>query len=189
MGASGAIAGIQTGVGLWSSYTRAEALKDQGKAEERLAQQNARLLELQGEDAIIRGAAQASEIKRRSRYLKGTQRAGFAGQNVAVDTGTAVAIQNETDTLSDLDVLTAKNNAFREAWGYRTEAANERFAGRMKRIATRNEARNTLLTGGLTAAGDATRGVYLNNQFKNTGFQPKNPTEARFGREYRSGGY
>lgn len=180
------IATAQAGVGLYGSYAQSQALKEQGKAEEKLAEQNARLKELQAEDAILRGKADAAEVKRRGRYVKGSQRAALAAQGVSVDTGSAAAVQNETDTMSGMDALTVQNNAFREAWGYRSEASNERFRGRMERLKSRNEARMTLLTGGLQASRDIMQGFYLNNNYKNTKFTPKNPTEARFDREYRS---
>lgn len=198
MGATGVLTAIQTGVGLWSSFQQASAIKEQGKAEEKLADQNVKVLNLQADDAISRGNIQAAEIKRKAQYVKGSQAAAFAGQGVSATTGTPASILSETDAASGLDVITAKNNAFREAWGYKTDAINEQFKGQMKRIAAKNEARNTLLTGGLTAVDDITKGIYLNNRFKNTGvtpavedpstqkpiFVPRNPTEARFNRDY-----
>lgn len=186
MGASAILTGAQTAFGLYGSYQQAQAMKEQGRAEEMLANQNARLIELNAEDALFRGRAEAAEVKRRGRYLKGTQRAGFAGQNIDVSTGTAAAIATETDSMAEADALTVSNNAFREAWGYRTEAINERFRGKMARLGKKSEARYTLLAGGLNAARDIQNGLYLNNKFKSTGFNPSNPTEARFDREYRT---
>lgn len=186
MGAATILTAAQTGLGLYGSYQQSQALKEKGRADEMLANQNARLIELQAEDALFRGRAESAEIKRRSRYLKGTQRAGFAGQNIDVSTGTAAAIAAETDKFAEEDSLAVSNNAFREAWGYRSEATAERFRGKMSRLAAKSEARNTLLAGGLNAARDITQGIYLNNKYKSTGFNPKNSTEARFDREYRS---
>lgn len=173
MGAASLLIAAKTGIGLLGSYQQSKALKEKGKLDEQLSQQNARLMELQAEDTIIRGNIEAEKVKREGRFVKGSQRAGFAGQNIAVGTGTAAAIQSETDRFSGEDALTVKNNAFREAWGFKTEAINERFRGRMSRISSRTEAKQTLLTGGLNAANDIAQGFYMNSKFKDSGFKTK----------------
>lgn len=173
MGAASLLIAGKTGLGLLGSYAQSKAIKEKGKLDEQLAQQNARLLDLQAEDTILRGNVEAEKVKREGRYVKGSQRAGFAGQNIAVGTGTAAAIQSETDRFSAQDALTVKTNAFREAWGFKTEAINERFKGRMARIGSRSEAKQTLLTGGLTAANDIAQGFYMNSKFKDSGFKTK----------------
>ena len=62
--------------------------------------------------------------------------------------------QNETTLLGGLDADQARKNAFREAWGIRGKASNERLAGQynyregMNRAkAFRNQAYGTAITG------------------------------------------
>lgn len=137
------------GVNLFSGVQQAQALKRQGAYQRSMYELNARFAEINAEDAIRRGDRAARDLKTQSRGLIGSQRVGFAAQGVSVDTGTAVAVQEDTDRLSTIDAMTIKNNAWREAWGYRVEAATGRAQGQMAQTAAGNAARSTLLTAGL----------------------------------------
>lgn len=176
MGAAAPMIAAQSASSLGTAWLQADALKRQGKAEEEISNQEARLLELQAEDALARGRVESANVLRKGRFVKGAQHAGYAGQGVAVGTGTAAAVQAETDQMSGMDALTVQNNAFREAWGYRSAATTTRFEGKMKRIGNNNAARDTLLTGGLGAAKDITSGVYLNSKYKDTPVKSKGST-------------
>lgn len=185
---------LQAGAGAYGSYTQSRALKAQGKYEEEQHQFNARIADINAEDATARGTREAGIIRRRAKQISGSQRAAYSGQGVDVNTGTAAAIQDETRAMSEEDILTAQNNAWREAWGYRAEASNERFTGRLKRIAAKQEAKNTLITGGLQFAGDILGGANKLGQAGGASsgqasFVPKNTTEAKFNTAYKNNWY
>ena len=63
MGAASLLIAAKTGIGLLGSYQQSKALKEKGKLDEQLSQQNARLMELQAEDTIIRGNIEAEKVK------------------------------------------------------------------------------------------------------------------------------
>lgn len=151
---------LGAGAGLMSASNQAKALKQQGAYQQRVADMNARQSELMAKDALERGARESSLVRRRARQLIGTQRAGFAGQGVDVNSGTAIQVQDETFTMGEADALTVKNNAWREAWGYRTQAQQTRVQARIANATNRLQARNTMLTGGLSSLGTALRGGY-----------------------------
>lgn len=103
-------------------------LLEQGAEENaRIGEYNASLLEAKARDAQRRGFEDESRFRIDLRGLLGSQRAGYAGQNVDVGTGSPVDVVTDTAYQGELDALTLRTNAAREAWGYRAEAENERM--------------------------------------------------------------
>jgi hypothetical protein len=128
-GAYGAI-GLQAFAGGFKAFTQLQA----GKANSAIDNWNAEIADLQSRDAISRGQEEQNKLRRGARRLIGAQRAGFAGQGVAVDSGSAAAVVEDTYTLSEADARTVANNAIREAWGFQVQATGSRFqAGQARR--------------------------------------------------------
>lgn len=144
-------AGVSAGSQIIGAADKAGALREQGVYQKEVADANARMAESNALDATQRGDLQALDISKKADQVVGAQRAGFAGQGVDVNTGTASDVQGETRLLSGLDRITAKNNAWREAYGYKVEAQNATKKGEFVERASRREADNTFLTGGLNA--------------------------------------
>jgi hypothetical protein len=88
-----------------------------GNAAGELADYNAAVLDQRAIDARARGQEDESRFRSRIRQLIGSQRAGYAGQNVDVGTGSAADVQADTAYLGELDALQLRANAVREAWG------------------------------------------------------------------------
>jgi hypothetical protein len=106
-----------------------KAAKSQAAAAEATAQQqefNAGVADAQARDAVAVGDDQVARLRTSVRGLIGTQRAGYAGQGVSVDTGSAADVQADAQALSEADVRTIRANAQRQAWGFRVDAANYR---------------------------------------------------------------
>lgn len=152
------------GIGsLYGASKQAEAARAEAAFNAKQSEMNARLSEMQAEDAISRGDKEASNYKQKISQTIGSQRAAAAAQGIDVDSGSAMEIQEDTQRLGEKDVMTIKNNAWREAWGLKVEAQNHRANAVMGRAAGENRARMTLLTGGLQAAGygmQAAKGGY-----------------------------
>lgn len=91
-----------------------------------LADYNATVADQQARDAIQRGAEQESNFRMGVRGMVGKQRASMAAANVDVSYGSAVDVQADTRYMGELDALTLRNNAAREAWGYRTQGEDLR---------------------------------------------------------------
>lgn len=116
------------------------AAKRQGEAEQRAAESEAQLSEynaqvaaLQAKDALERGVEEAGKFRAQVRGLIGSQRAGFASGNIDVGVGSAVDVQADTARLGELDALTIKTNAAREAWGYQVQAEDLRTRAQIQR--------------------------------------------------------
>jgi hypothetical protein len=143
---------------------RAQA--DISESQAKVADFNAHVADLQSQDAIDRGAQAESRYRAQVKGFIGSQRAGFAASNVDVGFGSAVDVQADTAFTGELDALTIRNNAAREAWGYsvqsydyqqqaaidRKAAANQIAAGEQAKSASNFNIATTLLTGGSSLA-------------------------------------
>lgn len=85
-----------------------------------IAQNNAIVAGVRAEDALERGGIEEAEIRRRVENLKGHQRAAFASNGILVGEGSALTVLEDTAQLGELDALTRRSNAEREAAGFLT---------------------------------------------------------------------
>jgi hypothetical protein len=152
---------IQASTATGGSIMSASATRAQGDFESSQARTNARLASIQAEDAVNRGEVTASEKARADAALAGSQRASLASQGVSLTSGSATDVQKSTQQMSELDQMTIRNNAAREAMGYQTQATNAQGRAAMAELAARNQARNTILTGGMNALAFTTKGYGL----------------------------
>lgn len=92
----------------------------------RTATTNAQLADLQAADAISRGNDAVFKSQLRTAQLKGTQTATLAAHGVALDQGSALDILTSTDVMGAQDADTIRDNANKEAYGDKVQAANYR---------------------------------------------------------------
>lgn len=134
-----------------TAYAQSRAIQAQGNFQRDVSKINAKQAEYQAEDVIRLGQSQIDQLKKDGKRLIGSQRTALAAQGIAIDSGSALAIQESTANLIALDAITIKNNAWRQAWGYKQEAMNATIQGNIASLSARNSANNTLLTGGIRA--------------------------------------
>ena len=79
---------------------------------------------MQSQDAIARGTEAENSYRTQVRGIIGQQRAGIAANNIDVAFGSAVDTQADAAFLGELDALTIRTNAAREAWGYDVQASD-----------------------------------------------------------------
>ncbi len=118
---------------------------------------NAAALEMQATDAVSRGRDQEDRFRTQIKGLIGSQRASFAAQGVDVGSGSAVDVQEDTARQGELDALTIRTNAAREAWGYTVESEGETLQAEDTRKLGKLQAENTRQVG-LAAALNARLG-------------------------------
>jgi len=104
------------------AYTQAKNQQAALQAEAQVQQNNAQLATWQGEDSIARGEVAASNAMVKGGQVKGAQRAAMAANGVDLGGGSAQNILNDTDYLTAVDAATLRDNAAREAWGYRMQS-------------------------------------------------------------------
>ncbi len=143
MGATAAVAISSAG----NAYITAE----QGRLQRSVSRFNARMGRMQAEDALERGRFVEGQYRKDVAKTIGAQRSSYAAQNVDVDSGTAEHIQTETAEIGELDALRIRNNAAKEAMGYRMGAELEAGRGAAASRMANAQAALTLATGGSDA--------------------------------------
>lgn len=74
------------------------------------------------QDATDRGVREAQITGMKYDKLKGEQIAGTAANGIEVTSGSALDTLANTDLMSSIDQTTIRNNAAREAYGYKAQA-------------------------------------------------------------------
>jgi hypothetical protein len=140
-------AGFAAVYSLGMSVEEARANKYAAEFSEQQLRQNAYFNKLQAEDAIRRGDTEAQALEKQTQQLIGSQRAGYAAQGIDVEGGSALAMQTDTAALSAEDQLKIRNNAWREAWGYRVQAEDLVSQAEFTRLAGKSAYKNAILAG------------------------------------------
>jgi hypothetical protein len=144
----GLLGGASNAADSWNSAQSARAM---GDYQARTMEMNARNADFQAEDALARGDKAAAQHKTKTNQMIGAQRNALAAQGVDIDSGSAMDVQTDAATLGAEDAATIRGNAWREAWGFRSQAQQFRHKGEFLEKAGKDEARMTLLTGGMKA--------------------------------------
>jgi hypothetical protein len=115
VGIAGLGQGIATiGIGTDQAIADARSAIEQGALDAAGAGYNAR-------QVTIRGAREAGRLRMLGAQNNETQKVGYAASNVDPTSGTAAAVQADSAAMTELDAQTVKNNAAREAWGFRLQ--------------------------------------------------------------------
>jgi len=127
------IAGGSLIMGAVSKWKAGNAAKKQGEQQKQAAESQAGLLDynanvadLQAKDATARGVEEENKLRTRIRSTIGAQRTQFAAAGVDAGYGSAADTQADAAMLGELDALTVRTNAAREAWGYKVQAVDLR---------------------------------------------------------------
>lgn len=94
---------------------------------------NAGVAERSAQSAEAAGMASEQRIRLNTAQLKSSQITSLAANGVDVGVGSAARVLTSTDVLGDIDANTARANGVRSAWGYRTQATNDRNDALMRR--------------------------------------------------------
>lgn len=138
-----------SGLGPNIAATDAEvgALKTQATIQRDFADYNADLAEARADDAIERGKKEESAFRKKVQQAIGSQRAALAAAGVELDEGSALDIQSETAALGEIDALNIRNNASREAFGFKSQAIQAKQQGIINYNMLRTQARIAEITG------------------------------------------
>ena len=135
---------IMTGVG---TIMQMQSARAQGQAEQqrydyqaKVNENNKQIAEWQAQDSIDRGSVKEKQHRIKVSQLKGTQRSVLAASGVVVDDGSALDILGDTAELGELDALTIRSNAEREAYDYKVAGMNEGAQAEINRISGQNAA-------------------------------------------------
>lgn len=152
--AIGAMA-VGGGMALHASAEKAKAQRKMGDYQSDMYGFNSSISKLQQQDALERGEKEASAFLLKGRQTIASQKVALAAQGVDVSTGSAAEIQEDTAAQAAIGAMQIRNNAWREAWGYKVQSINYDQQGFIAKTSAQNEARSTMLTGVANAVGTA----------------------------------
>jgi hypothetical protein len=107
----------------------AKASYDQGQVAKAVGRNNQIMAEYAAQDAVKRGDEDAARVRRQAATLKGAQRASMAAKGLDLGVGTSAELQDQVDFFGEIDQVTARDNAKREAWSLRAGGLNARAQG------------------------------------------------------------
>ena len=139
------------------SYFSAKAQKSTLTAQAAISDINARITDLTAQSAIQQGQQQQQASRLQTAKVKSSQRAALAANGIDLGSDTATNILTTTDVMGEIDANTIAANAARTAFGYQTQAMNQRNEAIMSRAASKAinpwmQAGSTLLTGATSIA-------------------------------------
>lgn len=112
-----------------------------------IASFNGLLADVAGADAKARGENAAALTRAQASMDIADMQAAYGASGVDGTVGSPLDAMRAYRRKSDLDILTLRNNAAREAWGYRLQAMQASEEGRMASLRAQNEQVGTLLGG------------------------------------------
>lgn len=115
---------LSTAVGVYGQVQAGQAQAGQARYQAQVAENNRIIAEQQARDAEMRGQMAEDARRDQTRALIGRQRTALAANGVMVDDGSALDITSDTAAQGEVDALTLRANAAREAYGYRAQGSN-----------------------------------------------------------------
>lgn len=158
MGASMAMSALGS---IGTAYSQANAMKAKGVYDQTVADTNAKISDLESTQTIAAGDISASRKELETQQKVGAMRAVAGGSGIDVSNGSSLLERISTKAVGTIDEQTIRNNAARQAWGFKTQAIMDTYQGQFARMTASNEATQTLLSGGLQAVEGPTN-IYAN---------------------------
>lgn len=122
--ASLAVAAAGAGVGAYSAISSADAAQKQADYQGQVAANNATIADQNAKSAVAAGNAQAEQQRMKTNAIIGAQVAGQASSGLDTGSGSPLDVRTSTKELGELDVLTIRNNAARQAYGYQSQSTS-----------------------------------------------------------------
>jgi hypothetical protein len=146
-----AMMGLSAAGSIGTAYSQSEALKATGRYQKSIADVNATMADLAGTQTLQAGDIAASRKNLETKGKVGEELAVQGASGVDVGSGSAALTRIGTNLAGGIDELTIRNNAARQAWGYKVQGIQDRFQGQFAQMTAENQAKQTLLSGGLQA--------------------------------------
>jgi hypothetical protein len=94
------------------------------EANAKISDINARLSELTAQSTIKAGARAEQASRLKTAAMVASQKTGYAGRGIALDSRTVSRVQKSTEALGDIDATEIRMNAMRQAFGHRMSGVN-----------------------------------------------------------------
>ena len=133
------------GLSAFGSYQQSQATQDAYVRQAEIERQNEVLAEYQAKDALDWGEFAVNSHRRQVGQLKGSQIASMAARGLDLGEGTAADVLASTDIMADYDEQMIRENAGKEAEGFRMMGKN--YAGNAALLTGRAGRENPFLSG------------------------------------------
>lgn len=134
-----------------TGYSQSKALKSEGSYQKQVADTNATMADMAGEQTIEAGDIAAGRKDLETRQKVGSILATQGASGVDVSSGSARLVRSAVGGVGAMDELTIRNNASRAAFGYKIKAIQDRSSGEFAELNAKNKANQSLLSGVLGA--------------------------------------
>jgi hypothetical protein len=128
---------------LEGGYKQANAIRDQGDYERSRFWFNAEVADTQARDAFNIGEENRIKFLGKAKKLEGRQRVAIAMGGTALNKGSALKVQEDTAAAVAADASTIRSNAWRQAWGFKTQAHDLRQRADLAFKRSRSDSYNT----------------------------------------------
>lgn len=142
-------------LGAAGQMQQASATAAAAKYNQQVANMNAELSDRRAKDALERGALEEQRKRAEVAQIKGRQQAAMAANGVDLTFGSPLDTLVDTAVLGELDALTIRTNANREAYDFKVQAVNQRAGGTLEGM----KAKSAIQGGWLGAAGTVLGGA------------------------------
>lgn len=146
---------LSAGVGAAGQIQQGQAQAQASKYNAKVAEMNATLADRKSRDALERGKIEEQNKRQEISQLQGRQKAAMAANGVDLTFGSPLDTMVDTATLGELDALTVRRNANREAYDYEVQGVNQRSGAALDRM----NAKSATTGSYLAAAGTVLGGV------------------------------
>lgn len=148
-----AVAGV--GLGAYGAISSADAASASAKFNAATAAQNQQIATQNANLAEAAGEQQAGMAQQKTRAEVGAIKASQAASNVDVNSGSAVDVQSSAADLGELNAITIRSNAAKQAYGYETQSTGYQDQSNLDT----SQAANATTAGGITAGSTILGGV------------------------------
>lgn len=158
MGIIGALGGAVNG------YYASRLNKIQNKWAAVIAEENAKMSELQAGDALRASQVRVGEISRKAQQVKSGQKVAMTANGIAMTGGTYAEVLTSTDIYKEESIREETLRGYREAWGYRMQGIN--YAGQAGAYASSAASSNPLASAGAGLMSGGADALYNYARFK-----------------------
>lgn len=148
-----AIMAVSAAVSAYGAYQSSMAQKKSAEYQAQVAQNNAQIASWNAQDALERGQRAEADQRMKNSQFKSDQRASLAARGLDLGEGSPVDILATTDFMGERDALAIRDNAAREAWGYRIQANNSTDNANL--LISKANSENPTMAAGMSLLGSA----------------------------------
>ena len=152
----GAVAGlVGAGLSAVGSIQQGAAAAAEARYQAQVARNNAIIAKQNAIYATVTGSREEEAYRLKASSVQATQRANAAASGIDVNVGSPRKVLVGAKRIANLDAATIRNNAWREAWNYRSQARAFRAESQLQTA----RASNAMTAGLIGAAGSVVGGI------------------------------